>query len=493
MTPVQGCSRVPWHIATMRRTRILLLILLLPACLSGLRDTHDWGDDFAQYLVQAKELAEGATIRPAHAVANWQTMGPAPKGIAYSLLLAPVYRMSGMQVRPFLLLNAVLLLLWCFAVFRYMQPGMDRTAAFLVVLLMAYDRHVLALKSEILPELLLATLVMWGLLLLRPDGKRGRWWLAAVLGAAVLVKSAGWVLYLTVLVTRAWRHRKRDGDGRRFLAYMGPVTWLPPVLSVVAELGLARSGAWGAAWYAGVFTDTAPWTVIAANAASYAETLRHWFEPELPAAAIPVVAAGALVCVLVGVVERLRRDADAGDLLAGAWLLLLLCYPYTSANDRFLIPILPLLLRYLVAGMAAIARLFRWRGQGAVPAMLGAFLLLHIVTVRVAITQGGMPVKGPWDHAAQEAFAEIGRQAHAEMVIGSTKPWVVHLFTGRTALWMGKESADRRPDMLLLGTDPQDPGYYDHDLLQRTEHDPRWERSWANDRFALFQRRQEDP
>ena len=56
-----------------------------------------------------------------------------------------------------------------------------------------------------------------------------------------------------------------------------------------------------------------------------------------------------LVMIVLGAVVRLRRRADAGDLFALLWLIILLCYPYANSPDLFLLPVLPFVLRYLLS------------------------------------------------------------------------------------------------------------------------------------------------
>ncbi|MCB9179779.1 MAG: hypothetical protein H6590_10195 [Flavobacteriales bacterium] len=459
----------------------------MPACLAGLRDTHDWGDDFAQYLAQARDLSSGQRIDPDKEVVNWVELGPAPKGTAFSLMLAPIWKHFGRAVVPYLLFISLVMLAWCVLTFWYLRPDLGSGPAFVAALLLAYDRHVLALKSEVMPDMLLGVIVVATLLIARSSSARRWWWCAGMVGLAVLVKSAAWVLYLALLVQALRMMYAPEGGARPSIPQVSALVAVPVILSFGIPHLLSLRVASGAVWYADVFIDHGLVHTGARNILSYGSTLYHWSEQELPwwivRGMLPVIA----LLAGIGVVVRMRRGGDAGDLFLLGWMTMLLYYPYTNAEVRFLVPAMPFLLRYPLTGAIWCVRRVSLPEQPATTIMLGGYLLAQALTIKLAFAASERPVAGPWSKEALDAFDAVVIRTAPTDVVGTSKPWAVHLFTGRTTAWSRSGVGEGPADALLLSTDPQDVGMFDGPLLVGTRKDAQWRRTWSNDSFALFQ------
>ena len=80
---------------------VMILISLLVGA-STLTRGHEWGDDFAWYIVQAKSILDGTTdeIMEQSAFTNGQStthLGPLAYPWGYPLILAPVYAVKGIS------------------------------------------------------------------------------------------------------------------------------------------------------------------------------------------------------------------------------------------------------------------------------------------------------------------------------------------------------------------------------------------------------------
>lgn len=483
----------------LRWTYVLLVVLLLPACFIGLRTTHDWGDDFAQYLSQAHDLSEGRAIDPSTAVVNGLDYGPAPKGLGFSFLLLPMQALRGNAVLPYLVLNAVVLAGIGFLLFRYLQRDFGQWPALLGVLLFAYDRHVLHAKSEIMPDLLFTLTALACCGVLRWSGKRRWTYIAVLVAVAVLVKSGGWVLYATTALAAVMEFRKTP-EGRRITTADLLAVLVLPLLLVGGLTGLFSSN-WtsDATWYADVFSVRGSPAVIMTNVAAYAAAFFHFFEQELPMWLNRLLVPLVLLSIVAGVVVRIRRGPDAGDVFVALWMCMLLCYPYTNATDRFLLPVLPFALGYLLEGIRWVVGAVRLPLPTFMLVVPALFLAAGVLTVRDAAHNGTLPVVGPYSDDAQEAFGMIARMTPTDVLVGCARPWAVHLFTGRTTVWLPTpgEPLSRRvrtsapvPDLVLLATSAAHKGIYDAPLLRAIMNDTRWSPIWRNDSFTLVQRKQ---
>src|SRR5215472_2110180 len=98
-----------------------LLIISISALLlwSGLKNGHDWGDDFSAYIMQAKSIAEG---KPSEFIdANHYTIeeqpafiGPVAYPWGFPVLLAPFYALFGLNMIALKSVGVVCFLLFLF-------------------------------------------------------------------------------------------------------------------------------------------------------------------------------------------------------------------------------------------------------------------------------------------------------------------------------------------------------------------------------------------
>src|SRR5215216_4627191 len=80
----------------------LLLLACIPFYFINIVDYTGWGDDFARYLEEARNIAEG---RPYH-YSTWiydernTVYAPPAYPVGYPLMLAPLVKIWGIQLRP---------------------------------------------------------------------------------------------------------------------------------------------------------------------------------------------------------------------------------------------------------------------------------------------------------------------------------------------------------------------------------------------------------
>lgn len=474
----------------------LLAVLVLPLLFICVRDTHDWGDDFAQYIVQARDLSQDGVILPDRAVLNWPAHGPAPKGIGFSLLLVPVQAMFGTEVAPYAMLNVAVVMAIALLLFRYLRNVHATATAFIGALLFAYDRHVLQACTEIMPDLLMALAVVLLMVFLHQPGQR-RWWGAvAVAVFAVWLKSAGWLLWL-VLCVELVRSRWRTEAQRPTTMVMVCGLLLPPVVVVLLPMLVSRSMVASGFWYAELFDAGELMHRMGTNALIYARQVVHYFEQELPMWMNRLLVPVVLATAAVGFIRRVVKHYGAVELLVVLWVLMLLVYPDTNSAARFMLPLLPVVLVYLVEGSAWIAERMKLP-RVVLPAVLGAFLLAHALSVRWFAQHDNTAAMGPYAPAAQEAFEAVRRIVPADARVASTRPWAVHLFTGRTSMWAASPTdpgrpvahvADVQPQFALIASSPTEAGMYDEGYLMAVQANAQWVPVWRNEAFVLLEKR----
>ena len=75
---------------------IFIGLLCLPVLFINIKDTHDWGDDPAQYIHQAKNIVDGKPQSETGYIFNEDNfLDPKAYPVGFPLLLAPVYCFFG--------------------------------------------------------------------------------------------------------------------------------------------------------------------------------------------------------------------------------------------------------------------------------------------------------------------------------------------------------------------------------------------------------------
>jgi hypothetical protein len=84
-----------------RITPVLLLTAVLVFYTFTIRDGHGWDDDAGQYIMHARNLAEGRPYREIEYIFNpeYSRLGPPSASPGFPLMLAPVWAAAGMNLR----------------------------------------------------------------------------------------------------------------------------------------------------------------------------------------------------------------------------------------------------------------------------------------------------------------------------------------------------------------------------------------------------------
>src|ERR1039457_6844132 len=138
---------------------IILFVLCLPLFFINIRNSHDWGDDFAQFIYQAKNLAQGnPQSEPCYLDENTNLSNPIY--IGFSLILAPVYYFYGINILAFSILITSILFILCFALFAFYKKYFTNLISILLGLIFAYNPYTLNFKMEIMTDIPFALMMM---------------------------------------------------------------------------------------------------------------------------------------------------------------------------------------------------------------------------------------------------------------------------------------------------------------------------------------------
>src|SRR5690242_710038 len=100
------------HFSKLARFRSLLFLFIVPLLFINIKSSHDWGDDFAQYLIQARNIVEHRPQTENNLILDEQNGAFAVKAypVGFPLLLAPIYALKGLDIKYYFIVNSLLLI-----------------------------------------------------------------------------------------------------------------------------------------------------------------------------------------------------------------------------------------------------------------------------------------------------------------------------------------------------------------------------------------------
>lgn len=404
--------------------------------LSTIRDGHDWGADFAQYVQHSRNLVEGRPYAATGYVYNPATASTGPRAYPpmFPVLLTPVVaatlpelNLTAMKIECVLFLLVALVLIER-ALVSLARPWLR----YAVVGMIGLSPWVWDFKDQVLSDLPFLAAVYAALLAMqrleRDDrGERVRVGTALAIGALAFVATATRTVGLTLMLgfglVELVRHRRPTPELviAGFVYAVGFVLqsrWLPPEASYTDQL------------------KNDPMVVVR-NVGVYARALSvmwangYWQTPRAILTALTIALA---VCEWFG---RVRRGPTVLESFLFCYVGIVLAWP-SEQGTRFLLPTLPLVFGYSLVALERLGE--RFLGGAAHPARraaLPAALVLAAAATDVArytTIDFGPLANGVSTATARELFLFIRARTDPNDVIAFRKARAISLFTGRPAV-----------------------------------------------------------
>ncbi|WP_165501788.1 glycosyltransferase family 39 protein [Pedobacter frigiditerrae] len=118
----------------------IILIFILSLCIIFIKPGHNWGDDFALYINQAKAITDGtiAIVKQNNQFSidnsTIHTFSPTLAPWGWPIILSPFYYLFGLNIFVFKLLKCLFLVLFLYQFYRLINRRLDKTSSSLIVL-----------------------------------------------------------------------------------------------------------------------------------------------------------------------------------------------------------------------------------------------------------------------------------------------------------------------------------------------------------------------
>ena len=472
-------------------TALILFVVFTSGVLAIARTTrgHDWGGDFAAYIMQAKSVIEATpqTYLEANRFTIEQSsnrMGPIAYPWGYPLLLVPIYSLYGLNPLALKSIGLISHLLFLLLLWGTLRKEHSTPFVVFLICLFAFNPTFLEFVDQImsdLPFLLISTLCMFLTrdIIVRRRCIISRFWDLFLLGAGVAfacqIRSNGVLLLVALVVTHVASafHRHHSDvqiNGTCQARMVKPNISRGAAKKISMALPLVPYATFlcftstfnvllpeGGASHLSHFHDVSMFTVKS-NLYKYLELPSEFFR----GAPLPLLMFGATIPLAVaGAIHRFRSEYNSAIYM----VLTLLTYIVWPAYPvvRFLFPIFPFYFSFAISGLEIFAnggttirqRRIRYIIAFApVILVLRYFLLNDVKAARWDFKPNSEITYGPFASTSKELFSFVANHTEPDSVIIFFKPRVMKLMTDRQSIRMTRADLLFRGDYLCLYQGP---------------------------------------
>jgi len=482
----------------------ILFALLLPLLWLNVKNSHDWGDDFAQYIIQARNIVEGkaqtnnALIFDEEAGQFAVTAYPA----GFPLLLSPVVAVYGIAIKPLLLLESVFLLILGLLSFHFFRKYFSDLPAFIFTLFLCYHSLTLELKGQILSEIPFTALLTAIFLIIRSGMFNSKKYLLIGFMIAFLasVRIVGLLIIPALAIFLLQGFLKKDANplSQNFnrLNFFIRTTISSSLLFIIFNsllFDIHLDDFFNFYLNAGQAHETK----FIENLFSYYEQLAYVFKiPFLNHSLVSFLCCGL---VLAGMVQSFRKNAGPEHWFLLLYLLMLGLYPYNSGGFRFLFPIFPPLILFFFEGIRFFIQKTTPYVQSSV--LIFACLLLfysQYYPLKQILKQSSGITMGPQDKASQELFSFIRNNTPTDAVVAFPRARAMSLYVNRAATYLIKSNSTEENAQLverlnvshlIVSKGNETNPLYDDALLNYISYDrDKLQPAWENEDYIIYRR-----
>jgi len=420
---------------------IVIIVLSLVLGLAVLNRGHDWGDDFASYIMQAKSIWTGTTQEFVDhnrftVEESSILLGPIAYPWGYPLILVPAYAVKGLSALALKLPGLALFLGFLVCLFLIAKDRLTRTESLLIVSLFAFNPLLVDFHNQIIsdiPFLFFSTLSLWLMIRDSRHETRDALVLGTVIACAFFIRTQGILLlasYGVVELFHLWKNRtNRETVKKTIWSFLLVCTSFGLLWLVYA---LVFPG--GGETYFDQYKDFQIGRV-SGFASGYFRMFGEFFGKTNTWKNIYY---GLFIFFLIGLWVR-RKKETVFIVFAVVWMLLLLTWPAWQ-GPRFIFPLLPIFIYFVFHGMKYLIQKIPDKNQvwgqraftGFWIVIIGIFLFQSGVYGYENLKQDREP-SSAFDHYSMDMYEFIRENTPPQSIIVFFKPRAMRLFTDRDA------------------------------------------------------------
>lgn len=404
---------------------------MLPVLFLNLKSSHDWGDDFAQYLIEAQNINNNLPVNTTGFIENPNyILGPNcyPPGLPL-IIAATTSDILGLNI-----LMSLFLLLTGYLTFLLLNKWFHFPPALVLSLIVVYNPLCLNFKNEILSDLPFSFFTMLFFVVYLSDNKK-IWVLVfsgLILALAVNTRYVGWVLFFALIgeiafktLVRYFKNHKKD------FAYLKQQAWI--VFSFfIFHLIIYFAFPVTIKYYDNPKVISL-FERISINANYNYAVLKYFFSCFEEGFLNYVVSYGIVFTSLIGMILFIfKPDSRKPEILIlffFGYVASVLIHQYSDTGFRLLLPVIPVILFFAAYALFVILVIIPYKQY--IVFSLGLLVLFCYKQNAVKILKSTNEIDGPYSQEATEVFDYIKNKTPLNSSILFAKPRALTYFTGR--------------------------------------------------------------
>jgi 4-amino-4-deoxy-L-arabinose transferase-like glycosyltransferase len=421
-----------------RAVIVFAAILFLPLIFIGTHTSHDWGDDFAQYIHQAENILKGIPQSETGYIYNKLNTGFGPQAypIGFPLLLAPVYAIAGNSMLAFTTFISLIYVILGLLMVIFYRNYFSTITSLVLALIFAYNPQMILFKREIMSDIPFAALLVLNFIFylrLKPGNLKQLIVLALLSGIMLTVRPAGIVFIAAVVLEKFAYYARRKANLRDFMTQTSIFILIPVAFYFLLNTILFKVPSGGSiSDYLLFFNSGDLLRAIPQNFAAHIEVFRYLYVPEAGIfKGFSLVLGSVMVAMtLLGFIKRLMQGAEVTEWFFVLYLIMMLVLPNNNSSFRLMVPLGFITLFYAATGVKSLhllSELDTWK-KAVIPGILMFFFFMPGIYI-IARSQSNI-IKGPQRKSSIEAFNFISKNVPSGSVVVFAKPRALALYTG---------------------------------------------------------------
>jgi hypothetical protein len=414
---------------------LLLLILAAPAFIN-VRFDHDWGDDFAMYILQAKKIALGSPLTDLEFLYDPVSASSAPPAypVGFPLMLAPVYYIFGLSFRHFFYLMSAFAALLSLLTFVYLRDKTNSSAsAYALAVSLAFNPWLIDFKNAVLSDLPFAVLTLLAVIAVE---RRKPVWAGLAMGLSLTTRPAAVALLvgLGANTVYRWVRQPSPEESRKTLLQQTAITLLVAIAVRVLLGAIFRTPSGSDTGYLNVIAPIAVLKELVPGNLNYYIDISKDFIPGFQWVFLSKLFWMSLVwCSLAGFLRKVRSGPQFSEFFVLPYLAMISAWP-SWQGFRFLLPVVPMCLYYTFLELSQLGKSLLGPMTRYVPVTAVLLMWVAFAPFLIQLQRSHRQAKeGPMSPEAQEAYREIQRSTPSDAAFITYKPRALALFTGRKA------------------------------------------------------------
>jgi hypothetical protein len=327
---------------------VIVILLIGVFYFSSIRTGHGWGDDFAQYVQEAKDISQGVSYTRSNYIFNPQNPGVGPETYppGYPLLLAPIYAHWGMNFAAMKVENILFFFGFLSLFYMLIRKELPTFPTIVALVIVGLNPVLWGYKDNVGSEMAFVFfLFLFFYVIQSPSVMENRHFSISCFAIGLLlfftyeIRTFGVLLLPAMIVCETWR--------KRALSWSSVVVTLFFVCFYAAQ-ALLTSGSHG--YWELIRASTFSFSLILQSARDYGRELSHFWGNGYSKLFRAAIFIPSLLLACFGFWQQVRTRLTTLEIYAPLHLGVTIMWPYTE-GVRFLIPIFPLYVFYCLLGL----------------------------------------------------------------------------------------------------------------------------------------------